>query len=107
MGVDPSACTYTPAVAEAATCTWQAAGATETLSAEVVALQTCLAASRIAAYDPDMNCLEHISGPACGESYECTYVADTSDTSDKTSGASGRGLRGRPCSCRAAVLDSY
>jgi len=80
-GADPSACTYVAAAEGAPKCEWVD---TVTMDAETVALQTCLATSRIAAYEADYNCLEHVSGPACGEAYQCTYVEPV-DEEPKTS----------------------
>lgn len=85
-GADPSACTYVAAAGGAAKCEWVDA---VTMDAETVALQTCLAASRIGAYEADFNCLEHVSGPSCGEAYECTAPEPEPEPSaevEKTSG---------------------
>jgi hypothetical protein len=81
--VDPGACTYTPAADAADKCDWEAAGADTVLSAEVVAYQKCIAASRAAAFEADFNCLTNVGASTCGGEYECTYVEED----DKTSGA--------------------
>lgn len=84
--VDPGACTYTPAAAAADKCDWEAAGADTVLSAEVVAYQKCIAASRAAAFEADFNCLTNVGASTCGGEYECTYVEPVEED-DKTSGA--------------------
>ena len=84
--VDPGACTYTPAATSADKCTWVAAGADTVLSAEVVAYQKCIAASRAAAFEADFNCLTNVGASTCGGEYECTYVEPVEED-DKTSGA--------------------
>jgi hypothetical protein len=90
--VDPSACTYTPALPRETTCTWNPlipAGADTVLAAEVVTYQKCIAASRAAAFDPDFNCLVDVGAATCDGDYVCTYVAPVAeDTPDKASGAS-------------------
>ena len=81
-GADLEACTYVAAAAGAAKCEWVAA---VSMDAETVALQECLATSRIEAYEEDFNCLEKVSGPSCGVAYTCTYV-EAAEEDDKTSG---------------------
>ena len=81
-GADLEACTYVAAAAGAPKCEWVAA---VSMDAETVALQECLATSRIEAYEEDFNCLEKVSGPSCGVAYTCTYVEEAEED-DKTSG---------------------
>ena len=61
-------------------------GALPTGGPTALALAQCVAASRASAFDADMNCLD-IGGAACGEPYECTYVAPTSATQQSGSTA--------------------
>ena len=61
-----------------------------------------MAASRASAFDADMNCLD-IGGAACGEPYECTYVAPTPVEPGQQSGSTAAAVAASTLAALAAA----